>query len=137
MEDDIKLITLKEAAEISGYSADYIGQLIRAGKISGKQVYTNITWMTTAEAVLEYQKKLKAGNENKNTLKDVIGDKRRLLTMEFNIIKLFFQTFKFALPILIVIILCFLILSTYIIYFLTNNNINNTKTNLTPPINSY
>lgn len=37
-----KLISLKEAARISGYAPDYIGQLIRKGKIAGKQVYYNV-----------------------------------------------------------------------------------------------
>ena len=47
-------ITLKEASERFGYSPDYIGQLIRKGKISGKQVYMNVAWMTTPEAMEEY-----------------------------------------------------------------------------------
>lgn len=50
-----EFITLKEAAQITGYSADYIGQLIRAGKLEGKQVYSNVAWMTTREALEEYQ----------------------------------------------------------------------------------
>lgn len=47
-------ITLKEAAELSGYSPDYVGQLIRQGKLPGKQVFSNIAWMTTESAILEY-----------------------------------------------------------------------------------
>ena len=47
-------ISLKEAAEISGYSSDYIGQLIRGGKLDGKQVYTNVSWVTTEDAVRAY-----------------------------------------------------------------------------------
>ena len=47
-------ITLKEAAAISNYSADYVGQLIRAGKIEGEQVYSNVAWVTTEESVKEY-----------------------------------------------------------------------------------
>lgn len=47
-------ITLKEASERFGYSADYIGQLIRKGKIEGKQVYANVVWMTTPEAMEAY-----------------------------------------------------------------------------------
>ncbi len=47
-------ISLKEASEISGYSADYIGQLIRAGKLSGKQVFSNVVWVTTESAIREY-----------------------------------------------------------------------------------
>lgn len=47
-------ITLKEAAELSNYSSDYIGQLIRAGKIEGEQVYSNVAWVTTEASVRAY-----------------------------------------------------------------------------------
>jgi hypothetical protein len=50
-------ISLKEAADISQYSPDYIGQLIREGKIEGKQVYSNISWVTTEQAVQEYMER--------------------------------------------------------------------------------
>lgn len=55
-------VTLKQAAEITGYSPDYIGQLIRQGKLPGKQVYKNISWVTTREAVEDYIK----ANSRKN-----------------------------------------------------------------------
>ena len=57
MEKNDKLISLKEAAALSGYSPDYIGQLIRGGKISGKQVFSNVSWMTTEKAVRDYIEK--------------------------------------------------------------------------------
>lgn len=47
-------ITLKEAADISNYSSDYVGQLIRAGKIEGQQVYSNVAWVTTEDSIREY-----------------------------------------------------------------------------------
>lgn len=47
-------ITLKEAAEISGYAPDYIGQLIRQGKLEGKQVFSNVAWVTTEDALRSY-----------------------------------------------------------------------------------
>lgn len=56
-----ELISLREAAKISGYSSDYIGQLIRSGKLEGKQVFSNVAWMTTEAAVLSYLSK----NEDK------------------------------------------------------------------------
>ena len=52
--DPSKFITLKEASKITGYSPDYLGQLIRKGKLKGKQVYLNVAWMTTEEAIKEY-----------------------------------------------------------------------------------
>jgi hypothetical protein len=129
MEEEKGLITLKEAASISGYSADYIGQLIRAGKISGKQVYTNITWMTTAEAVLEYKKNGKSESENKKTLKEVFKNKKRMIAIELNILKLFFHTFKSALPMLIAVIVSLLIVGVYMSYLFINKNINNLTNN--------
>ena len=51
-----KHITLKEAAEISGYSPDYLGQLIRSGKLKGEQVFSNVAWMTTEKEILSYVK---------------------------------------------------------------------------------
>ena len=47
-------ITLKEAAVLSGYSSDYVGQLIRADKIRGTQVYSGVAWMTTEAELKAY-----------------------------------------------------------------------------------
>jgi hypothetical protein len=47
-------ITLKEAARISGYAPDYVGQLIRKGKLYGRQVYVSTAWVTTEDAVRKY-----------------------------------------------------------------------------------
>lgn len=60
-------ITLKEASERFGYAPDYIGQLIRKGKIEGKQVYANVAWMTTEEAMLEYVATLSTQTGEKRT----------------------------------------------------------------------
>lgn len=51
---DSEFISLKEASELSGYSSDYVGQLIREGKIPGKQVFSNVAWVTTEAAVRDY-----------------------------------------------------------------------------------
>lgn len=58
-------ISLKEAAALSGYTPDYIGQLIRKGKIEGKQIFSNVAWVTTPEALAAYQKKDRAREERK------------------------------------------------------------------------
>ena len=47
-------ITLREAADFAGYTPDYVGQLIRAGKIKGEQVYSGTAWMTTKEEIQYY-----------------------------------------------------------------------------------
>jgi predicted DNA-binding transcriptional regulator AlpA len=51
-----KYINLKEAAKISGYAPDYIGQLIRKGKLPGKQIFCNIAWVTPEDSVRQYIK---------------------------------------------------------------------------------
>lgn len=60
-----KFITLKEAAEISGYAPDYVGQLIRGGKLEGKQVFSNVAWVTTEEAIRAYMDRSKKGSKAK------------------------------------------------------------------------
>lgn len=52
--DRARYLTLKEAAALTDYTPDYIGQLIRAGKIEGFQVYTNVSWVTTEAAIRSY-----------------------------------------------------------------------------------
>ena len=67
MLSDKEYISLKEAAKMSGYSSDYVGQLIRAGKIQGKQVFSNVAWVTTEKAILEYIQKEKKSQANAAT----------------------------------------------------------------------
>lgn len=109
-----KLISLKEAAKITGYSSDYIGQLIRNGKIPGKQVYSNIQWMTSVDAIKDYRKKSN-NKQNENTI-DKINMKRRKFAMEIAILRLFFNNFKYALPLLAVIVISLVSLFTYVAY---------------------
>lgn len=56
-----KYLSLKEIAEISGYTPDYIGQLIRSGKLPGKQVYSNVSWVTTEEDLRAYLERKRSG----------------------------------------------------------------------------
>ena len=53
-----KEITLKEAALLSGYSSDYIGNLIRTGKISGHRLVGTSAWVTTEAAIFTYLQNL-------------------------------------------------------------------------------
>ena len=73
-EKEAGYITLKEASERFGYSPDYIGQLIRKGKIEGKQVYANVAWMTTVGSVEEYigREKRTAKTEDQTKIIDQI-----------------------------------------------------------------
>ncbi|MCD4762075.1 hypothetical protein K8R32_03905 [bacterium] len=108
------LITLKQAAELSGYSADYIGQLIRSGKIPGKQVYSNITWMTTADAVVNYKIKSQKKKGKKN-ITEAVSSRKNKINLQISILKLFFKTFKSSIPILLVLIISFIVLVSFLV----------------------
>ena len=64
-----KYLSLKEAAKISGYSPDYIGYLIRTGKIAGRKIYAGISWQTTEEAIRKYQGLKEKRKESSEVLK--------------------------------------------------------------------
>ena len=121
MEKDSNLISLKEAADISGYSSDYIGQLIRSGKIFGEQVYSNVVWKTTEEAVLEYRNKSRNKNSKQEDIKiGFFPSLKRKLAIEMNIFKIFFKTFKTAFLILLFLFVSVIFLVFYIGYILIN-----------------
>lgn len=67
-------ISLREAAAMSGYTPDYVGQLIRNGKLPGKQVFANVAWMTTEEAVRSYMGQKRAKNVSKDSVQPTIAD---------------------------------------------------------------
>ena len=47
-------LSLREASAISGYAPDYVGYLIRQGKLGGKKFYSGASWVTTRDAVKNY-----------------------------------------------------------------------------------
>lgn len=49
-----KIITLREASELSGYNQDYLGSLIRNKKIGGQKMGRN--WFVTENTLLEFMK---------------------------------------------------------------------------------
>jgi hypothetical protein len=55
MNSQSKLICLKEAAKISGYHQDYLGHLIRTGKLSGQKI--GRSWMTTKSDLNAFMQK--------------------------------------------------------------------------------
>jgi len=98
--NDNEYISLKEAAKISGYAPDYIGYLIRTGKIPGKIIYTGVSWQTTAKAVLDYknrQQKKKVKENFKDKIFEKIENLKRKIIFEFSILKMFFKEFKILL----------------------------------------
>ena len=52
MEHLHKLISLREASNISGYNPDYLSSLIRSGKIYGKKI--GKSWLTTEDDIRKY-----------------------------------------------------------------------------------
>jgi len=59
-----KLISLAEAARISGLSTAHLRRLAEQGKIKAEKIGRD--WLTTAEAVQEYQKLgIKRGRKSK------------------------------------------------------------------------
>lgn len=101
MKSNSKYITLKEAAEISGYAPDYIGQLIRKGKLPGKQVYFNVAWMTTREDLQNYMNKKAGGKGGKESLWDKIVEFKARLFLESQMTKLFKILLYFSITICI------------------------------------
>jgi hypothetical protein len=72
---------LKEAAKISGYSSDYVGQLIRSGKLEGKQVFLNVAWMTTEDAIRNYVQRQNGTADNKNALQKFVDKMRSSISI--------------------------------------------------------
>ncbi len=52
------LISLSEAAKFTPYSSEYLGYLVRKGKLEAVKISRD--WMTTKEIVLEYVAKQEA-----------------------------------------------------------------------------
>ena len=92
-------ITLKEASELFGYSPDYIGQLIRKGKIEGKRVYANVAWMTTKNTLDEYLAR-ERGAPTKNEETSFVQQLMRLFVSEQS---MFFATWflRALIPVLV------------------------------------
>ncbi|MDA3839483.1 MAG: hypothetical protein PF572_00185 [Patescibacteria group bacterium] len=121
MEKGKKLISLKEAAELSGYSSDYVGQLIRSGKIFGEQTYSNVVWMTTEDAVLDYRNNSKNKNSKQEGIKKgYLPSLKRRFSIEVNIFRVFFKTFKSAFLVLLFLFISVIFLVSYIAYILIN-----------------
>lgn len=115
-------ISLKEAAKISGYSSDYIGELIRKGKIPGKQVICRIAWMTTKEAILEYKEKQQKREKRKIGKKEkffqILGETKRKFFLQFEVLKIFWKVFGRLLIIFFVLILIFSAVFSFFLFSL-------------------
>ena len=111
-----KYISLKEAAELSGYSADYVGQLIRQGKLPGKQVFLNVAWMTTKEALEEYMRK---GSKNADTPTKFSDIREKIMSS-----RMLSAAFRAVVWIAITIFAVFIMLLFYILSVTIDHRIN-------------
>ena len=50
-----RYLTLKEASILTGYSADYVGQLIRLGKVKGEKISIGKSWVTDVANIKNYK----------------------------------------------------------------------------------
>ena len=58
----VRFISARRASHITGYAADYLGQLCRAGKLHAKLVGRN--WYVSEAAALDHRKRYKRNSEN-------------------------------------------------------------------------
>ena len=109
-------ISLKEASRISGYSPDYIGYLIRTGKIPGRMVYTGVSWQTTREAILAYKNRQQR-KKGKMTLKERVNESWKSLKtrigFELSLLRMFFKEFKAILALLFLLLFLITAISTW------------------------
>jgi len=49
-----KYLPLKKTAKLFGYSSDYIGYLIRGGRVRGKKVHKNLSWQVEKHSLIKY-----------------------------------------------------------------------------------
>ena len=118
----MKYISLKEASQISGYAPDYLGQLIRQGKLPGKQVYSNVSWVTTEEAVRAYVEAKKNHAEFKG---DTYREDEGLGDAAFiNLQKRFQKLFRVFLWTVVVMAAAFVILLFYVFSVHIDSRIN-------------
>ena len=101
-----KYITLKEASLLSGYSSDYVGQLIRSGKISGKRVYANPVWMTTEKDLMDYiEANRPNGSSDKSSeskISNIFRSWRTRVRSELEILKLYKGILYFSITVSLV-----------------------------------
>lgn len=59
----IRYVKASDASKKVGYTADYVGQLIRAGKVPGQQI--GRTWYVREDAILGHKSSARRGNKQK------------------------------------------------------------------------
>lgn len=65
-------ITIKEAAEVTGYAADYIRDLAREGKIAARKIAT--VWLVSRKNLLAHMRAANKLGEKRGPKKKKVGD---------------------------------------------------------------
>lgn len=78
-----KVISLSQAAKISGYNQDYLGSLIRKGEIRGKKIGRN--WFTTEEELKNYFFKQKIRHQE-FAIKEFLSPRRTTRIFSFALV---------------------------------------------------
>ncbi|MDD5145368.1 MAG: hypothetical protein PHF44_00745 [Candidatus Pacebacteria bacterium] len=108
-----KYLTLKEAAKLTGYAPDYIGFLLRSGKIPGKKIQTRSSWVTTVSDINKYQNLQ-------------LKNKKNFWSKYFIFLNRFLNNFNFEIPKFAVILttICLIIFGGIFVFaFSTRNQI--------------
>lgn len=116
-------ITLKEAAKMSGYSPDYLGQLIRKGKLAGKQIYLNVAWVTTEKALKDYLGNNKVVNGKSSFGMTLRGKAKRWLAAHSS----GNEIIRLARRIMYAVIALIFLLCLFLVYALVANIIHGTR----------
>lgn len=86
-----KIISLKEASKISGYTQDYLGFLIRSGEIKGQKM--GRAWFTSQEEINNYFFKRKV-RQNKFAFREFFSRNRFSKIVIFSIVVVFLLIFS-------------------------------------------
>jgi len=84
-----KIISLKQAAKISGYTQDYLGFLIRSGEIKGQKM--GGSWFTTQEEINNYFFKRKV-RQNKFAFREFFSQTRFRQIIIFSLVVIITST---------------------------------------------
>lgn len=125
-----KLLTLKEASRISGYSSDYLGQLIRSGKIRGEKVFCQVTWKIDLNDLENYKNSNSGNNASVDAKKEANNEIKKInsriraffnrIKSELLFLKLLLKNIKTILPLITVFLFCFVFISFFILDLIFN-----------------
>jgi hypothetical protein len=127
-----KLLTLKEASSVTGYSSDYLGQLIRSGKLKGEKVFCQVTWKIDIAELESYKK-------NNNGVSGITESKKPRqseivkLNLRFSaylnraksellFFRLLLRNIKTILPLITVFLFCFILFSFFALDLIFNTS---------------